>query len=407
MMPNNLFMRLFYLIVFGLFMHVVVSAQQFRSGYIVTKENDTIRGYLLEERTVSVFRHCKFRKHGQEDVVKYTPHEIAGYGIDQDKRYEAKKIDLNGELEEYFLEYLVNGVVNLYFIVSNYTEYYYIEKDQEMIQLSNEEIETANGYIKQTNQYIGALTYIMSDSPELLPEVKNSGFSAKSLINITTEYHNATCTEYSCINYTSNTRTWFYLEPYIGFNHAVLFIASTEGEAIDQSAIAGIDFRFSSSQQLKRLSGLVGVSLTKSQFDATFYSTLFTGFPRRYDVEVSYLGLRIPLGVQYEIIDRKVSFYSGIGYTNLFMLNSSSKVEEYVVGYEEPFSVDNYIQNYQLGGYLELGLRYRTSENNYLLAKSRFEMSEVLFDDGKSLMNYQKGRSIQFIIAYGFKLGKQ
>ena len=113
--------------------------QKWLPGYIITNEFDTINGYINLQSNYNNSRFCEFRQGENSEQKSYNPDEIRGYRIENIKFYVARKIKINGEEKTVFLEYLVNGIVDLYYLTEIATDYYFIEKDGVLNQLSNEE----------------------------------------------------------------------------------------------------------------------------------------------------------------------------------------------------------------------------------------------------------------------------
>src|SRR5690606_19029721 len=95
-----------------------------------------------------------------------------------------------------------------------------------------------------SNQYIGLLSYLFQDSPELSNQIKSTDFGFKPLIKITKDYHNNVCDEYSCIDYTKSTKTKIHLEPFIGVMNSWMKLESSSDVAYDIKPVIGINFRF-------------------------------------------------------------------------------------------------------------------------------------------------------------------
>jgi len=78
-----------------------------------------------------------------------------------------------------FLEFLVDGIVDLYFLKDGDGDQYFIEKDDLLVELSNDEVEFFNKYgtlhKSNSNQYRGVLTYLFQEDEAI--QKKHKGFS--------------------------------------------------------------------------------------------------------------------------------------------------------------------------------------------------------------------------------------
>ena len=109
-----------------------------------------------------------------------------------------------------FLEYLLKGSLNLYFLIDKEnTIYYFIEKEGVLYELSNKEqlkhIEGETYHVK-SNQYIRVLNYLIQESPTASSKVDRTRYNHKSLIQIAKDYHYDVCDSNECIIYTRNQK---------------------------------------------------------------------------------------------------------------------------------------------------------------------------------------------------------
>ena len=199
------------IITFLLFTGSNIWAQRdYRKGYIITNEQDTIYGWIDYRGDVRNAKICSFRKTETGQATDYTPSDIAAYRYIDSKFYISKDIGSADEPKQVFLEYLVNGMANLYYYRDEHTEdHYYIEKDDHFLELKIDEKEVevlvARGVVfketKKINSYIGLLkaTFNVWD---MNSEIDKAQLEHKSLINIAKSYHQHVCTDGSeCIVY--------------------------------------------------------------------------------------------------------------------------------------------------------------------------------------------------------------
>ncbi len=177
----------------------------YRKAGIITHNNDTIFGLIDYGNNRSNSSFCLFKTTIESEPVKYLPGDITGYFFTDSKCYISKIVEINGKPTTIFIEYLLNGIVDLYFYedADNYG-FYFIEKEGKLYELVNEEKEFFfNGkyYLKHTKEYIGMLKYLTKDSPEISKNIEKSSLNHKSLIEITKNYHQNVCDSYECIIY--------------------------------------------------------------------------------------------------------------------------------------------------------------------------------------------------------------
>ena len=112
----------------------------FRKGFVVNNNNDTIYGLIDYAKPQSNARFCFYKKEVISKVIKYAPSDLVAYGFVGDNQYVSKLIPIKGDSIDVFLEYLVNGIVDLYYYRVPGRKYYYIEKNSQLYQLTNKKI---------------------------------------------------------------------------------------------------------------------------------------------------------------------------------------------------------------------------------------------------------------------------
>jgi hypothetical protein len=109
--------------------------------------------------------------------------------------------------EKYFLEYLLDGKVDIFVLHEIDKKRYFIEKPGTPIsELKFSEtiiIEKGIKYTYVDPRLKGFLLYYMSDSPSIREQIANlKSLNQKALINLSEKYHYSVCPDEECINYT-------------------------------------------------------------------------------------------------------------------------------------------------------------------------------------------------------------
>lgn len=198
-----LFFTLFFLILSGL---QVFSQTDFRKGYYIKHEKDTVYGLVDYRGEVRNSQTCVFKENDGTEPIQFNPTEIMAYRFTDGKYYISKQIKTGTEEKTVFLEFLVDGITNLYFFrdINNYT-YFLENKDGKLLELSNEtiteKIEGKGDVQRNTNRHIGVLRATFADCNEIQPQINNVGLGHKSLIKLTKKYHDYVCDNEVCIVY--------------------------------------------------------------------------------------------------------------------------------------------------------------------------------------------------------------
>lgn len=197
------------------FFNFLSSAAQsdYRQGYIIKNNNDTIFGYIDYRADISNSKKCYFVKELGGEVNEYMPGEIFGYRFEDSKYYITKTIELNKEKRTIFIEFLLKGIVDLYYYVDEKGDHYFIDnKKGEFVELtSSDQIlykqefgrtgYMTTTYLSKTNKHRGILRYLFADQKSLQNKIDKMDLNRNSLIQISKDYHNLSCKDYSCIVY--------------------------------------------------------------------------------------------------------------------------------------------------------------------------------------------------------------
>jgi hypothetical protein len=173
----------------------------FRNGYIINNNKDTIYGLIDYRGDVSSAKKCVFKKEINSEKQIFKPKAIKGYRFIDSKYFISKKI----KNKYVFLEYLINGLIDIYYYRDDKGDHYYIDNNSgELHELRNEEktlIINNITYTKETKEYIRALKYIFKKSPSIVKKIENIKLKHQPLIDITIDYHKEVCPDKMCMVY--------------------------------------------------------------------------------------------------------------------------------------------------------------------------------------------------------------
>jgi len=180
------------------FLNSSFSQNLFKSGYIIDLKGDTIFGEIDFRGDKYMGHKCRFVKDGV--VKEYLAGEIYAFRFNDSKFFISKNVDD----KIYFLEYLIKGKVNIYYLRNKTGDHYYIDNEKERLTEIpfEEEFINVDGKMKvnEAKRYAGVLKYYMQDAKDFdkrLIELKNPGH--KNLINIARDYHNQVCKDEKCV----------------------------------------------------------------------------------------------------------------------------------------------------------------------------------------------------------------
>jgi hypothetical protein len=208
----------------------VYSQYDFQEGYIITNNKDTIKGLI--DKNSNNFENCRFKENDQSPVQNFLPYEIfafritnGGYFISKNilikksyviykesvrvnnstgkTEYSFKAEDTTTVRKNVFLEYLLFGIIKIYYYHEKVNNYYFMEKDA-MVDITPNIYRQVLGrysYDEESNNSKGKLIAMMGDCPQIIGNLNNSSISAENLVKIGKKYHNLMCKDYSCVDY--------------------------------------------------------------------------------------------------------------------------------------------------------------------------------------------------------------
>ncbi len=196
---------LFYLIALTLITLPGLAQENFVDGYVLLTETDTLYGQVNNGLYSDNAQQCLLKKDGKRTT--YRPQDIFGYRFIEGKFYISKELELDGSVKSVFLEFLIDGQMDIFFLQDTKGRHrYFAEKEGDKIaEITKEESEMVTSeegktYELDRNRFKGPLFYFTSDVPGFNNEVnKLSSADHKSLIKLGKKYHQQSCGNDDCI----------------------------------------------------------------------------------------------------------------------------------------------------------------------------------------------------------------
>lgn len=173
----------------------------FREGYVIENSGDTLHGFIDYRGDLFMGSLCRF-KNKNNIITDYNPSTLAAYRF-KDSKYFISKV-INGK--KAFLEFLINGQVNVYYLRDEQGDHYFLEKEGIGISEIPNNISyiyrDEKKYLLDTKKHIGMLSIYMNDAPNFSSKIaKITKPEHKNLIQLAEEYHNSVCFDKKCIIY--------------------------------------------------------------------------------------------------------------------------------------------------------------------------------------------------------------
>lgn len=343
----------------------------FSSGYVIEKSGDTLRGMIKRGRLQKMSENCFFRKDKNATTQEFDPNEIQGFKFDEGKFFLSKSIVLNGKEKRIFLEFLVNGEVDLFIYRNGRKRNYYVEdKKGKIYPLLNTEVIVqyeGGSRLEDQEEFKTVLNNVFNDAPELSEKLEDTDLRLKILMDITEEYHNIVCDEYNCINYRAEVPTNHYVGIITGVGYSELktqnnpYFGYFDARNQDRNPIIAVGVLYSKVNTFGFIEGLnfnAQVDYQKARYSS-----------RVLALDVN--SLSIPLYFTYNISNGPLKPTIGFGVRNNFFIkneasiiggNFSSDVSRLEAGLNNVFR-----RSFYQVGLLTGGLEYELRSNIFIL----------------------------------------
>ena len=285
---KTLFTSLIALLLFPLFL---AAQSDYKKGYVLLTQFDTLSGEIDNNSYYYNSIYCDFKADDSDSIVRFLPEDIYGYRFLDGKFYISKEVDVDNEKEQFFLEFLIDGELDIYFRqdkgINNH--YYASKTDSLFADLKySKEIKYVEGknIMYESKNYQGILNYFTMDCPELRKDIAKMSYPRyRDLINFANEYHDLICDDYDCVIYEKKMSFSMSVNIVGGFNYSFKDYASDYGLHFPSY---GINFLFQNLQVSERY---------------------YLGIGVLYDSEGKYgkKEIRVPLSINYMHPDKKWS----------------------------------------------------------------------------------------------------
>lgn len=165
-----------------------------QAGYVITNDNDTLRGTIDYRTDAKNAQSCRFMADSETTYKEYLPNEIKGYRLsDIGVCYVTRTFPIEGEQRTFFAEYLLEGGVSLYRHKESTVEYFYlVDTDGKVatIRETGDVILRRDDQIMAQRQKLVEATQIFQKSQKTLKELwAMPQVSAELLLKLTKAYN--------------------------------------------------------------------------------------------------------------------------------------------------------------------------------------------------------------------------
>lgn len=297
--------------------------KDYRNGFIINTENDTVFGQIAYRNSSKNYKSCMFKV---DDIVKeYSANQISGFGITDDYLFTSQI------LSDSFVEVLVEGFLNLYMS----DQFFILKKDTNEIvkfkRYTNSDISVGSGFEIKSNEWRGTLTNLMSDYiPDADELVNKTNFNEIDLSEIVIKY-NRCRTGYFKVYKSKKTLAETHFGVALGLNVKTLRILNFSDDfpflpesykSTDPSI--GFIATFNSPRVLENFYLQPEIHISKSSYSAlTTYEDLKQWICESY---IDLTTISIPYSIKYRITGKKNKLFAQLGIVHDINVGKKTKL---------------------------------------------------------------------------------
>ncbi|NDW17302.1 hypothetical protein D0T53_00040 [Dysgonomonas sp. 216] len=251
---------------------ILISAQSnYKEAYYITNNNDTVYGLINFASDKTNNRECKYKPEKDAKVQVFHPGDILGYRfVNEGLFYKTKEFTLHDVHQNLFLQYMVDGIVSLYYFSDSDNLSYFLfedEKGENILITKKRDKLTDDGYvpdIEYRNILKNSFMSNVSDT-SLIDDLK---FSQQSMIDFTKKYHEEVCTTGElCITYeeknTDRSYAKFKISAYTGLSFNKYKLKVLDKNIEQTSPVLGAILEVSEPRLSQSFSVLLDLSVTR------------------------------------------------------------------------------------------------------------------------------------------------
>jgi hypothetical protein len=392
----------------------------FYPGFYITNQGDTIYGEIDNRGDIRNCRVCTFRLNENSEKISFEPGEIMAYRFSEDgKYYISKEVNILEENRMVFLEFLLDGISNLYYYRGEGLDRYYLEsKDGRMTELTNDLVVfnvDGSDYARKSNLYVGQMKATFGDCPEIQPKLDKARFSHNSLIQLTGEYHDYVCDGEKCIIYEKRQPVIQVSGgPYAGIISSRIDFPSYGGTDTDfnfdasykwyhyytfpkqTDMIMGLRFNFTLPRASEKLGLIFLLEYSQSDYSANTEEQTNPGLLTQMEANAHLSALNTMTGIQYTYPKGRIRPSFAIGPLLSMDLHSTFDIEHTLVTDSEEI-IQNFhtepIKGIVMGGFSQIGADWDIYGPHHMGCNLRYHLNiqrslQNINRDGFSLSLY-------------------
>jgi len=367
----------------------------FRKGFIVTLENDTIQGLI----NFNVKDRCEFRESKTSENIVFNPGDLKGYGYIKQRHYESWLIPETNE--PMFIELIQRGKVSLYF----HDNYFLVHRDSLLaLKKGKDRIVEVEGkkYIESASYYKQVLNFMLQDCP---PErLVKLTYTERHLNNAIRKYNQ--CTGNQPFIPKSDV-DWIRINFWVtaGLTRSKLQLTNFDPSVFgaSRSLVYGFGGLINSPRLNEKISFTAGLFWTNVLYQGL--NNVNDGSSRTtQDIFIESGFYKVPFGIRYSLSTNSTSPYLKLG----LLLGGKRKTSNNIIQETELQNGDVYTDlfAYQLKNSTTYGLFGSVGYEKKIFDRLKL-YSEIMYEQlpGADLYRFEYGSSItnlSFLVGFSY-----
>jgi hypothetical protein len=322
--------RLVLIVAATIALNVGYSQGDFRKGFIITHDKDTVYGLVAFREGTRAYHECVFKRSADQQSTTYAPLDISGYGFINDKVFESRDVALRGQAPTTaFLEVLVKGLVTLYRVDDAYLVQ---EEDGELQQLIDElyrDVVKGRTVLRHSNEHIKVLNPLLFDCVETRELVQKAKMTQRSLTKLIERYNE--CVDAPAVT-PKEAKPWFKVRPAIAGGVLLSNLEFDEHPYYDHLSgtferatmpFFGLSGDFLSPRISERFSVNIAAFFSAAKYNG-YTNIYYLGATIEHWVDIDLPQIKVPMGFRYTFPAGGVMPYINAGISSSFHLDRKS-----------------------------------------------------------------------------------
>jgi hypothetical protein len=375
-------------------------AQDYRRGYIIKNNMDSVNGFIEYATEKKNSKYCQFRDTRRGKTTRFSPQELHAYGFYGDSQFESIRIPGEPSSERVFVKIITKGPIHLY----KYQKEFLVKKDSLILLPTpkSKVIETETGKKTQNDsRYKGLLNFLLADCKLSADETR---YTEPDITNLINNYNRCKGTEplykkpkpVFKINYNI----------FAGYNSSEMTADLPEPFSFDNSTtiVGGIGVELSSPRIFDRIFFTIDVWYVKNLYQG-YYKKQEGSDILHNDVHAEFTSIKIPLGFRYNFLkDVNSPYIKGGLVISQLASHTIETIKERQTTYGQVVTSQSDewddLQKTPKGIWVGVGYNRKLTKNLQLTLEFRYDQGEGFI--GTPIQQFSKVKNYNFLLGIRF-----